>query len=120
MEAISRVVLNEPAVPAVIEPEFQLASDFAAASKSRRDFPGHRGSTQPTHHKREFASPQCRVARQKPSAHSLRSGWIATAAARGASIFKLKEVSRHKSTDVLAGYVWSQSLFSGHAGEGLL
>jgi Phage integrase, N-terminal SAM-like domain len=35
MEAISRVVLNEPAVPAVIEPEFQLASDFAAASKSR-------------------------------------------------------------------------------------
>jgi integrase len=54
------------------------------------------------------------------SAHSLRSGWIATAAARAASIFKLKEVSRHKSTDVLAGYVWSQSLFSGHAGEGLL
>jgi hypothetical protein len=36
------------------------------------------------------------------------------------SIFKLKEVSRHKSTDVLTGYVRDTQIFEGHAGEGFL
>ena len=39
--------------------------------------------------------------------HSLRAGFLTAAAADGASIFKMKEVSRHRSTDVLARYVRS-------------
>jgi integrase len=54
------------------------------------------------------------------SAHSLRAGWITSAAARGASVFKMKEVSRHKSIDVLGGYVRDANLFRDHAGSGLL
>ena len=34
-------------------------------------------------------------------------------------MFKLQEVSRHKSVDVLAGYVRRSDLFKGHAGVGL-
>lgn len=54
------------------------------------------------------------------SAHSLRAGFITAAANAGASVFKLKEVSRHRSTDVLASYVRSANLFQQHAGEGVL
>src|SRR5262249_36147838 len=35
------------------------------------------------------------------SGHSLRSGFLTSAAARGASIFKMMDVSRHKSVDTL-------------------
>jgi integrase len=37
--------------------------------------------------------------------HSLRSGFLTSAAESGASIWKMTEVSRHKSVDVLRGYV---------------
>ena len=37
------------------------------------------------------------------SGHSLRSGFLTSAAARGASIFKMMDVSRHKSIDTLRG-----------------
>jgi site-specific recombinase XerD len=37
--------------------------------------------------------------------HSLRSGFLTSAAGRGASIFKMMDVSRHKSVDTLRGYV---------------
>ena len=53
-------------------------------------------------------------------AHSLRSGFITSAAARGASIFKMQAVSRHKSVDVLSGYVRDADAFNNHAGAGLL
>ncbi len=52
--------------------------------------------------------------------HSLRAGFITSGARAGASVFKLKEVSRHKSTDVLAGYVRDAGIFEGHAGKGFL
>lgn len=52
--------------------------------------------------------------------HSLRAGFLTAAAAGGASIFKMKEVSRHKSTDVLATYVRSAELYDEHAGDGFL
>jgi hypothetical protein len=39
------------------------------------------------------------------SGHSLRAGFLTSAAARGASLFKMMEVSRHKSVDTLRGYV---------------
>jgi hypothetical protein len=37
------------------------------------------------------------------SGHSLRSGFLTSAAAKGASIFKMTDVSRHKSVDTLRG-----------------
>jgi hypothetical protein len=40
----------------------------------------------------------------------MRSGWISTAAKNGASVWKMKEISRRKSTDVL-GYVRDAELF---------
>lgn len=54
------------------------------------------------------------------SAHSLRAGFLTTGAERGASIFKLMEVSRHKSVDTLRGYVRRSDLFRDHAGAAFL
>jgi site-specific recombinase XerD len=54
------------------------------------------------------------------SGHSLRSGFLTSAAANGASIFKMMDVSRHKSVDTLRGYVRDAELFKDHAGSGLL
>ena len=39
---------------------------------------------------------------------------------RGASLFKLADVSRHKSMDTLRGCVRDAEVFKNHAGEGLL
>lgn len=52
--------------------------------------------------------------------HSLRSGFLTSAARARASIFKMQAQSRHKSLDVLSGYVRNQALFEDHAGKGLL
>ena len=54
------------------------------------------------------------------SGHSLRSGFLTSAARRGASVFKMRDVSRHKSMDVLQGYVRDADMFRDHAGGGLL
>jgi len=50
------------------------------------------------------------------SAHSLRAGFLTEAASMGASIFKMRDQSRHKSLDVLADYVRAKELFDDHAG----
>ena len=42
------------------------------------------------------------------------------AAESGASILKIQETSRHKSTDVLAGYVRRVDMFKDHAGAAFL
>jgi site-specific recombinase XerD len=52
--------------------------------------------------------------------HSLRSGFLTSAAESGASIWKLSEVSRHKSLNTLRGYVRRVDLFKDHAGAGFL
>jgi integrase len=52
--------------------------------------------------------------------HSLRAGFLTSGAEGGASVFKLMEVSRHRSVDVLAGYVRRADLFKDHAGRGFL
>jgi hypothetical protein len=51
---------------------------------------------------------------------NLRSGFLTSAARRGASIFKMRDVSRHKSMDILQSYVRDAELFRDHAGAGLL
>lgn len=52
--------------------------------------------------------------------HSLRSGFLTEGAEQGATIFKLQEVSRHKSVQVLSEYVRNAELFKNHAGDGFL
>jgi hypothetical protein len=47
----------------------------------------------------------------------LRSGFLTSAAGNGASIFKMMDVSDHRSVDTLRGYA---ELFKDHAGAGLL
>jgi hypothetical protein len=54
------------------------------------------------------------------SGRSLRAGFLTSAAGKGASIFKMMDVSRHKSVDTLRGYVRDAELFKDHAGAGLL
>ena len=54
------------------------------------------------------------------SGHSLRAGFCTSAAGSGASILKVQETSRHKSTDVLAGYVRRVDMFKDHAGAAFL
>jgi site-specific recombinase XerD len=54
------------------------------------------------------------------SGHSLRAGFLTSAASNGASIFKMMDVSRHKSVDTMRGYVRDAELFKDHAGAGLL
>ena len=54
------------------------------------------------------------------SGHSLRAGFLTSAARRGASVFKMMASSRHRSVETLSGYVRDQELFQDHAGSGLL
>jgi site-specific recombinase XerD len=51
--------------------------------------------------------------------HSMRAGFLTSAAKRGA-IFKMMDVSRHKSVETLRGYVRDAEIFKDHAGTGLL
>ena len=52
--------------------------------------------------------------------HSLRAGFLTEGASQGATIFKLQEVSRHKSVQVLSNYVRNAELFKNHAGDRFL
>jgi site-specific recombinase XerD len=54
------------------------------------------------------------------SGHSLRAGFATSAAETGASVLKIMETTRHKSIDVLAGYVRRVDLFKDHAGAAFL
>lgn len=52
--------------------------------------------------------------------HSLRSGFVTSAAANGATLFKLMDQTRHRSVETVRAYVRRAELFEDHAGEGLL
>jgi integrase len=54
------------------------------------------------------------------SGHSLRAGFLTSAARAGASITKMMEVSRHADLKTLAGYIRNENLFENHAGEKFL
>ena len=49
------------------------------------------------------------------SCHSLRSGFITAAIGAGATIDKVKAISRHKSTDILMGYIRESDKFKDNA-----
>ena len=52
--------------------------------------------------------------------HSLRSGFTTSAAEAGANIFKIMDVTRHKSVDTVRGYVTSADAYKDHAGDSFL
>jgi len=52
--------------------------------------------------------------------HSLRAGFVTEAARNGADIWKIQQVSRHKSMQILSGYVRDARLFEDHAGDRFL
>ena len=52
--------------------------------------------------------------------HSLRAGFLTSAARAGASVFKMQEQSRHKSIQVLSSYVRDAQVFHDHAGKDFL
>ena len=54
------------------------------------------------------------------SSHSLRSGFLTSAAESGASIWKMADQSRHRSLDTLRGYVRRVDMFREHAGAAFL
>lgn len=53
-------------------------------------------------------------------AHSLRAGFLTSAGRRGAPVFEMRDVSRHKSMDGLQAYVRDADVFRERAGTGLL
>lgn len=57
---------------------------------------------------------------ERYAAHSLRSGFLTSAAGKRANIFKMADQSRHKSLDVLRQYVSQEELFEDNAGAQLL
>lgn len=54
------------------------------------------------------------------SGHSLRAGFLTSAARRGATLAKMMATSRHKSPETLLGYVREAEVFRDNAGDGLL
>ena len=53
------------------------------------------------------------------SAHSLRSGFLSSAAEHRADVWAMQRQSRHKNLDVLSGYIQSRNLFVGLRGRGV-
>jgi site-specific recombinase XerD len=52
--------------------------------------------------------------------HSLRAGFLTSAAETGADVLAMMEVSRHRRVETLQGYVRRANLFKRHAGQGFL
>lgn len=54
------------------------------------------------------------------SGHSLRAGFLTSAAANGADLWKMAEVSRHRKIETLRTYVRQAQVFHGHAGAAFM
>lgn len=54
------------------------------------------------------------------SGHRLRAGFLTSSSRKRASLFKMMQVSRHRSVQTVQGYVRDAELFEDHAGTGLL
>jgi site-specific recombinase XerD len=57
---------------------------------------------------------------ERYAGHSLRSGFLTSAARNKANLFKMADQSRHRSLDVLRRYVRDEDMFADNAGDGLL
>jgi len=57
---------------------------------------------------------------QQFSGHSLRSGFLTSAAANGANLFRMMDVSRHRSVNTVRGYIRKAQQFEDHAGSAFM
>ena len=57
---------------------------------------------------------------QEFAGHSLRAGFLTSAAEAGADVLRMMEVSRHKRVETVQGYVRRANSFKGHAGTTFL
>ena len=71
-------------------------------------------------HRSQIRATRSRGTRLRGSLDAGGGDFLTAAARSGASVFKMREVSRHKSMQVLADYVRDAELFRDHAGEGFL
>ena len=53
-------------------------------------------------------------------AHSLRAGYITSAAERGADLARIMDQSGHRNADTVLGYIRRANAFKGHSGSGFL
>jgi hypothetical protein len=102
--------------PAALGPELEEAAGYARAEKAE----ACRLSAKTVAELAKCYAQRAGLKASDFSAHSLRSGFLTSAAARGASIFKMMDVSRHKTVETLRGYVRDAEIFRDHAGGGLL
>ncbi len=96
-------------------------SASAAALTSRLSRDGAQATAEPMSDRAVARMVQARVAAAGPDPalfgeHSLRAGFVTAAAAAGASAFRMREVSRHKSIQVLADYVRTARAFEDYPG----
>ena len=54
------------------------------------------------------------------SGHSLRAGFVTSAAERDVELTRIMEVTRHRDVRTVTGYVRRANLFKGHAGASFL
>jgi site-specific recombinase XerD len=54
------------------------------------------------------------------SGHSLRAGFLTSAAESGATLVRMMDVSRYSRVDTLLGYIRSADAFKDHAGSGFM
>lgn len=54
------------------------------------------------------------------SGHSLRAGFVTTAAANGARLEKIMDITRHRSSSTVLRYIRDENAFNDHAGESFL
>ena len=90
---------------------------FRVHHPAQQDGPGRGGAG--GRHPARLQDPPGR-GRPGVAGHSLRAGFLTSAAESGASVLKMVEVSRHKSIDMLRTYVRRADLFREHAGAAFL
>lgn len=86
-------------------------------------YPGHPGPRLTDRAVADIIKGYCRAAGFDAalfSGHSLRSGYITTAAERGADLSRIMDQSGHRDPKTVLGYVRRANAFKGHSGSGFL
>ena len=113
---------GSPYCPVAAIAEWQAQSGIVDGPLFRRIRSGNRIAREPLHPNTVSAIVKAR-ARQagldpaQLSSHSLRVGFVTEAARHGGSALKIQEVTRHRSVQVLQGYVRNAQLFDQHVAE---
>ena len=103
-----RPTLSGAEMAAVLVPPRQFDTASFDSYRPDRDYPSQ-GET--LHKVRDFA---------KMSGHSLRAGFVTSAAESRASISRIMEVTRHRDPRTVEMYVRRADRFNDHAGDGFL